>query len=746
MFTTASIAQDLQGITATNGWDAAFAMNLKQINALFFQQFLDSGPANPRSQTYLRCALNDESMWVLDLHLGPPRLSLKPSESKATVEMELITGVLITLDTDAVAIRNASWVRPVESKLTGSLELAKLKGEVNQLGAVVMDLGASAYTARIDGVDPKSVLNTKIGEAVQTFFHDNATTYTLGIIGNDTVSPALTPTNFHITTQHHPSKPDSCVLLLIQTNGQPGTDGPLPTYPIPDNSGVALFISERALFGALCDDLNRTFTPFGTKFSAQQAGGSWSSVGSGGQVDCGAYGTQFDCAHERDWDRSDKVPWTSDGSGNLRSVQPGLAGFTVSAASRQLVASWHQKHTQYISHLYRNIPIGILPSVCATRSDSSTVQIDFSVSGSPAVDAGSSKVSFNFSNPTLAVTAVDTPSFWNRLWGAATITSSIVSVLQKSLLGTLQSFTVLSIDAFRLKCLLFQTPDTVQLKGAALPKDVYLTGDAAMPISVTPASTTAAPGRKVTFKADGASSIMWELHRGSGGKIDPKTGEYTAPGSISSAQIAVVKAVDTKNTAHYGSAMVLVYQSPATQGVAVLPSRSLVTPGNHIKLYTTDTTGKPVAVNWKLSPNTGAIKPGLNEGEYVYTAPTDKITSVSEVTATATSTANAGQTGTAIIRVTPSSTIAVQPAQGTVKLGAKLPLTAPVTTGDANDLRWVVYPTGAGGVTFDFSDPTKATYTAPSAMPKEGHLVHIWAYLVDDQAAGVGAAVITLTT
>src|SRR5258708_6110431 len=177
MLTTASIAQAMQGTSPTNGWDAVFAMNLKQANALFFQEFLDAGPANPRSPTYLRCMLSDEtSMWILDLHLGPPELSFRAGDTNATAEMEVIAGVLVSLDPDTVQILSAGWMRPNESRLTGSLALAKVKGEVNQLGAVVMDLGASAYTPAIAGVDPGSILGTEIATAAQTFFKANAVT------------------------------------------------------------------------------------------------------------------------------------------------------------------------------------------------------------------------------------------------------------------------------------------------------------------------------------------------------------------------------------------------------------------------------------------------------------------------------------------------------------------------------------------------------------------------------------------
>ena len=745
VLTTEGIAQNLQDASATNGWDAVFAMNLAQVNSLFFQEFLDIGPANTRAETALRCALmdGDSTLVIVDVALGPPKVSFRPGSS-ATVEMDLMEGVLLTLDLDSLRIVNAVRVRPNESKLTGSLALAKVKGEVNQIGAVVMDLGASAYIPTISGVEP--LLDTKIGDAIQTFFRENAAAYTIGIIGNVDVARSLTPSSFAVTTQQHPTKPDSCVLVLIQTDGSPGNVAPLPTYPVPDNSGAALIIAERPLFSALSDDLNKTFSPFGTTFSAKQGSPGWSVVGGGGSINCGTYGNFFDCNHENEWDRSDKMPWSSDGNGNLTPVQIQLDGFTVFGSNGQLTATWTNLHSQNVSELYRNPPIppGII-SLCATRTNPSKIQVDFKVSGTPSVDPGSSIVSFRFSNPTLTVKYVDGPNWWQRMWGATTITDAIIAVTKQSLLSTLSSFTAVSVDAFRLKCLLFQSPATVQLRGAALPGGVYLTGDAVMPITVTPASANVQPGGTVQFSAAAPSGakVAWRVAPGGCGTIDA-AGRYTAPASVSSAEIAVVTAIDSANTTVYGSAMVLVYEPAAAKGVAVLPSRSVVTPHHHVKLFTTDAAGNPLNVTWTLPPGSGTIVQGFVQGEYTYAAPPE-VSEATEVTAVAVNAANPAQTGTAIIQLTPATSIDVQPPQSSVKFGTKLPLTATVTAGDSDNLRWVVFPSGSGTVVFDLSDPTKATYTAPDKAPSGGSLVHVVAYLVDDEAAGSGSIAITLT-
>jgi hypothetical protein len=361
-------------------------------------------------------------------------------------------------------------------------------------------------------------------------------------------------------------------------------------------------------------------------------------------------------------------------------------------------------------------------------------------SGAPAADPGSSIVSFQFSAPAVSVTPIANQDFWASLW--TPWHGNIDAALGQTVYGTFKTFTVLSIDAFRLKSILFQTSDTVQLTGAALPKGVYLTGDAKKPVVVTPSTTSVQPGAPVQFSAAGAASVLWEIKPRGCGSISA-TGLYTAPAAVTTAQVVVATAVDKSNTKSYGSAMVLIYQSPAAQGVAILPSRSLVTPGHHVKLSAADANSKPVTVNWTLSPNTGSIKPGLKQGEYVYAAPA-QVAAVSNVTATATNVANSQQTGSAVIQLTPAGSITVEPAQASAKLGATVALTAAVS-GDATELRWLVYPTGAGKVAFS-EDPTKATYTAPAKMPQTGNQATVVAYLVNGQAAAIGSAAITLTS
>ena len=64
---------------ATNGWDAAYAMNLAQVNALFLQQYLQNLQKQPIPvATALRVVLVvQEEYWILDVGLGPPLLAFR---------------------------------------------------------------------------------------------------------------------------------------------------------------------------------------------------------------------------------------------------------------------------------------------------------------------------------------------------------------------------------------------------------------------------------------------------------------------------------------------------------------------------------------------------------------------------------------------------------------------------------------------------------------------------------------------
>jgi hypothetical protein len=704
--------------SGTNGWDAICAMNLKQVNSLLLQQYLRNGPTSPAMP--LRLILNAESQfWVLDVVLGPPELSFQAGSQNATLEMELVRGSLIAFNPQTNSVLNAVRIRPKESSLTGPLTLAKMDVK-DTLGSLVADLGAAAYTPKIGGVDPASVLNTALGLAVQTYFADNETRFPIGTIAPAQVSASLQPTDFKFHTQQKAGSSEACVLLLIQTNGTAGSVEPFEDYPIPAGCTAALRISARALFnGLLPEYLNGAFSQLGTRFSGQQSGDAWSTMGSGGTIDYGKIGEE----RNRGGD-----PWSADcWSGKAKPVVIPMGSFAVSASQGSLSANWS---CQYTSCWGEEI-IGPYPD---ERLFPATFELSLSLSSKPIVDPVTDQVTFP-GTPSISVRQTDGYELLGPI-------STIQGGLRQNLQTTLNSFQLPSVNTFALTNLLFPANHVISLTGVALPGDLNLTGSMVAPIAVTPANSAIAPDATVQFNAAGSSGsdILWEI-KPRVGSIS-STGLYTAPASITEAQVIVATAVSKSDPSVTGSAMVLVYSSPAATGVAVAPGSSVVTPGQTLQLSATDAAGNAVSVDWTLSPNVGQISQSF--GQHIYTAPSS-IASATKVTVTAKNHSDPSKSGVAVIQVTPQATVAVTPATATVKAGAKLALTATASPGDVTDVCWAVYPIGAGTVTPDDSNPGKAIYTAPQSIG-QNPAVSVVAYLVDDEAAGLGASAITLAS
>jgi hypothetical protein len=323
------------------------------------------------------------------------------------------------------------------------------------------------------------------------------------------------------------------------------------------------------------------------------------------------------------------------------------------------------------------------------------------------------------------------------------ITNAVLSALKDNLE---EAFKLVDINTFALASLLFPSGHAVRLTDVALPKDLYLTGHLQQPITVAPSDSMVVPGGSIQFTASGPAGlqhaeILWEISPRIGSIS--ASGLYTAPATLSSAELIVITAIDKMHAGSTGMALALVSQSPATQGIAVSPAKSLVTPGRSVRLSASDSSGKHVNVTWTLSPNVGEIVNGWDPSFYVYKAP-NTLTAAITVTVHAAGVANPALKGFTVIQVVPTNSLQVQPDNAAVKLSASVALTATSTANNASAIRWVVYPTGAGVIEFDQDDPSKATYTAPASLPKESDRAHVLAYLVDDEGAGMGSATITL--
>ncbi len=731
----ANIAHAMQGASATNGWDAILALNCKQVNALFFRQYLQHGPTNQYMN--LRVMLDvDQTYWILDVKLGPPEISFQTG-SGATLEMTLIEGSLIALDTNNQTILNAVRIRPKESNLTGSLDLKKVKGEVDQLGKVVADLGASAYTPRIGGVVGGGVLNQKIGDAVKTYFTTNNTSLTLGAIAPGTNVPdSLKPTEFLFTLQQKPNSSDACVLLLIQTNGQAGKVESLDAYPIPDDHTAALLISERIFQGTMIDALNKEFSQFpSTTFVTSGDRGFIANSGSMKSPGVNQVG--------QDGPNNYNLGFIS---GDLEFELEQL--FTLAYTQDTITAKWEP--TNKSTWLYKSIhfydPDGG-PDQPPFDYANATVSLayHFGWQASPKVDGETNVVGFDGTVTQNWLNSTDDTNWFVKWFGHyMPDISPVADGLGQGLQNTFSGFSLPHYNAFALTSLLFQF-HKVRMSEVALPADLYLTGSLAQPIEVSPKECSLTPGQTQQFSVAGhpATDFVWKIQPPRAGSIHD--GLYTAPSTVSSAEVVVVVVKDENNTQSEGRAMVLVYQSPAANGVAVAPGSSLVTPGQSVVLSTTDANDNGVSVTWTLSPDLGKISSGFTHGQYTFVAPGTITDLPKTVTATAVNVTNKAQTGTAIIRIVPSATLTVAPANSAAKYGASVPLSASITGVNTNDLRWVVYPYGAGTVAADSNNPTNATYTAPARDSNQTE-ARVVAYLVSDQVAAWGSSDITLSS
>jgi hypothetical protein len=201
------------------------------------------------------------------------------------------------------------------------------------------------------------------------------------------VSASLQPTAFQLTAQS--SGQDACVLILIQTNGQPGTVAPLATYPIPDGHTVALLIAERTIFnGVLVEAMTKNFAQFeAPTFHGQQDADGWSTVCSGGNFDCGTYGKV------QPFGSMDQTPWSGDQS-SLQHVKiplgSSLESFTLSASKSKLVGVLNCKPSQ----TWTRQEYDVLQKLYMPVSQPYSLQVHCKVTGAPSVDSATDIVSF----------------------------------------------------------------------------------------------------------------------------------------------------------------------------------------------------------------------------------------------------------------------------------------------------------------------------------------------------------------
>lgn len=727
------------GQSATNGWDAICALDAASVNKIFFQQYLQDGPTNPATPLRLMLEGEDTTFWILDVVAGPPEVTF-PSNlqlQQAQATMFLVRGALIQFDPEAMVIMNVIQIQPKESWLTGALSLAKVTGQANSKGQVVLDLASGAYTPQVEGVDPNSVLATEIGTAVQTFFANNATQYPLGTIMESSVPACLQPTSFDIVTQPAPGNTagDGCVLLLIQTNGNAGAVGQLTAYPIPSGQTAALIVSNQVIFNQLMPPaLEAEFQNANSKFSGQQSNGVWQTVSTSGSINVGVLGNP----HTFNPCYSNAI-YTSDNDGNAAAVQvPIDAMILAPGGSGALAVSWNKTWTQQWADLWGTA----LRGSCWPRTsvNPATLKAGYSQTSAASVDPATDIVSFTGSG-TVSFSQSGGPDWLERLFSNGNLNAQFTSAIQPTLQAVFNAFRVPSVDTFALANLLFPSRHAISLQQASAPCDLLLNGQLMQALAVTPSNTTLQPGQTQQFSALSAgqpvTNVTWEI-KPAIGSIN-SSGLYTAPSSVTQAEVIVVTAISQSDASLVGSAMALIYQPSGATGLIVSPTSLLLTAGQRFTLVVTDESGTPVEATCVLDPNVGQLEQGFTTGQWIYTAPSS-VQASSAVTVKATGTTTPSNTGTATIQLAPTEAVQIAPATSSLTPGQTLQLT--VTSADLDSYTWQVYPIGAGSIAPSNSNPSQAIYTAPASV-KSSLAVIVVAYGLQD-SVGIGLARITI--
>jgi hypothetical protein len=736
-----ALQQAMSGQSITNGWDAICALNAAQATAIFFQQYLQNGPINPSALTLRAILLQDSDFWLLDLALGAPDVSFPAdlTTQQCQLEMFLVKGTLLKFYADPGGdppfIRSAIFVRPNESWLTGNVNLADLRGSENQvLGTIYVDFASGSYAPQIAGIDPASTLNTEIGLAVQTFFANNAVTYTIGHIGLSNIPTYLQPTDFRFMTQPAPgsSTGDGCIVICIQTTGNPGTLTPLAPYPIPSGNTAAVLVSNALLFTqVMADGLSREFASLGTVFSGVQAGALWQTRGSGGQIDVGVLGDTRD-PHQ---------PYSSDSSTNPTPVKVSTDGFTLAPASGGggLSLNWTQTWDQYWTYFTY---ISSTESWMSAAADTQLVG-SYSSVWTPQVNAKTDVVSFTGGGN--ANLAPQKAPGWFKAYveDEYAVDHQFAQTFAARMEATLSNLDIPHVNTFALGNILFPSrQDVLSLTQAVVPADLLLTGQVASRLQVEPGNVSLKPGAQVQFSAllDGqpTTEVSWEIVPSNIGSF--KNGLYTAPTQLGEPEVLVVVAILNADLNVTARAQILVYDPPSPTGLVITPSNFLVTQGNPMDLFVRDEQGSLIDADCTIAPATGSLERGWTTGMWVYLPP-ETITESSQVTVTAAS--NNGQsTGTATIQLATIEPVTLAPATATLSPNQSVLLTATAATCDT--FTYAVFPTGAGTVSQPRKGSPTATYTAP-ASPGPNTRVMIAAYCIQNGTAGIALAEITLS-
>ena len=738
----AALTASIDGQPATAGWDAVCAIDTDGLNRLLLDWYLQDNPIAPVGR--LQTAYVSGDVWcLLDAELGPVRLSFPAATSGTTCTVtRRITGgaLLLCHRTPTPHIVDAVPLGGAGASLTGTLELTKVTGTTAG-GSVQLDLGAGSWTAEVAGL-PASGPAKDLARAVAAYYAANPSIIVLGGVGTSKVGPFLQPTSFELATQAKPgTRGDGCVLLLITTNGTPGTVGALPVYPIPDGHSAALLVSNHTLFNGI---LPSQLSSHGSVIDATAVGscgtdGVWRTIIQSGTANLGAIeiGAPDDGPYSSNGEQYSS--WWSrfwhNGHTQERAVSVPLSGLTVGSSSSGLSAS-HSAQWQQGWDYTTTTWWGHIPHTEATFNRVATT-LTYQASATPVIDPATCLVTFAWSGAPSCVSQLTTDQW--RLFktdpGAA-IAAQIVARMT----AVFKALTLAEVNTFALQNLLFYGRNALRLTAGSVPADLVLTGNLAPFLAVDPVSSEVTAGDSpVAFSATlggkPTASRLWQVIPAVG-RIDT-SGSYTPPPQVTAPTVVQVTATDGTDS---GRALVVVMPRPAG-GLVVVPANRIAAAGVQLYLTVHDASGAPVTdVSWTIAPaGSGSITPSGDA--WAYHTP-NQVTAPAIVTLTAST--SGGRNGAATVAVVPTVPLTVTTNQTSVKPGAQVTLTASANGIDLTQVRWLLSTPGTG--TLSALQGPSITFTAAKPAAGGSTTPEVAAYLAEaDCPFALATATITVT-
>ena len=282
------------------------------------------------------------------------------------------------------------------------------------------------------------------------------------------------------------------------------------------------------------------------------------------------------------------------------------------------------------------------------------------------------------------------------------------------------------------------TATSVAEPGVTASAGLTVNAVSAVHVSVTPHSGFLQAGGTQQFSATvfgtNNTAVSWSLSSNGAqpGSIS-SAGLYTAPPSVSSSLQVMVIATSVADPAQSASAALQVNPVAAVH-VSVTPQSGTAQAGGTQQFSAVVTGTSNSNVTWSLSST--ASQPGSISSSGFYTAPAT-VSSTMQVTVTATSVADTGQSASAFLTVNPIATVhvSVTPQSGIAQAGSTQQFASIVTGTNNSNVTWSLSSTASQPGSISSS----GLYTAPSTLSAVIH-VTVTATSVADPSKSASAS------